>query len=318
MQHTAEHSTARSAVDAVKKSVSTVIVGKQKIVEQILVALIARGHVLIEDVPGVGKTSLVRCVASASGLSFARLQFTPDLMPSDVTGISIYDPSSQTFRFRKGPVFTQVLLADEINRTSPKTQSSLLEAMEERQVSVDGTTYALPMPFFVLATQNPVEYEGTFPLPEAQLDRFLFKLSIGYPSTQEESMILERHVSNIRVPDLAPVAGAEDLLRAQEECLSVTCSPKVNEYIVKLCRETRQHADVYLGAGPRGSLALARSARALAYLRGRSYVLPDDVKELLLPALGHRLLIRAEARLGGVTPSSVLQDILYQVPVPVA
>lgn len=311
-------SSVHQAIMAVAKSVSQVIVGKQHIIEQILVALLARGHVLIEDVPGVGKTSLVRAVASASGLGFCRIQFTPDLMPSDVTGVSIYDSSLGCFRFQPGPVFTQVLLADEVNRTSPKTQSSLLEAMEERHVSVDGNTYPLPVPFFVLATQNPVEYEGTFPLPESQLDRFLFKVALGYPSPVEESEILEKHSSTIRIADLAPVASASDIIAAQGLAAQVRLSPLVRDYIVSLCQRTRQHPDVYLGAGPRGSLALSRATRALAYLRGRAYVIPDDVKELLHPALAHRLIMKAEARLIGVSARNVLDEVLEAVRVPVA
>jgi MoxR-like ATPase len=302
---------------AVKANVAKVIVGKEHVVEHLLVALLSRGHVLIEDVPGVGKTSLMRALSDSLGLTFRRLQFTPDLMSSDVTGISIYDAAIGSFRFQPGPIFTQVLLADEINRTSPKTQSSLLEAMEEGQVTADGTTYPLPSPFFVLATQNPIEFEGTFPLPEAQLDRFMLKLAVGYPSLAEEVEILDRRGAAAGPVRVSPVTAADAILEAQDSASQVFCATPIREYIVRLVQRTRQHHDVYLGSSPRGSLALLRGARSLAYVRGRGFVLPDDVKELLVPALEHRILLKAEARLAGVTPKSVLQDIASLVAVPV-
>jgi MoxR-like ATPase len=307
---------ARDMLLRVKDSVAEVIVGKERVLDHLLVALLASGHVLIEDVPGVGKTSLVRSIAQALGLSFRRLQFTPDLMPADVTGLSIYDDDEHAFRFQAGPVFTNVLLADEINRTSPRTQSSLLEAMEERQVSVDGTTYPLPDPFFVLATENPVEYEGTFPLPEAQLDRFIMKVSMGYPSHADELRIVGLHSKTIRRTPLPPVMDVESVIVAQQAVLGITCSDAVVDYAVRIVQATRHRAEVYLGASPRGSLSLVRAGRALAYLRGRSFVLPDDIKELTPPVLNHRVLLKPEARLSGTKSRDVLAEILGTVAAP--
>jgi len=300
----------------VQRSISEVVVGKNWIVERIVLSVLARGHVLVEDVPGVGKTSLVRAAADSLGLTFRRLQFTPDLMPADVTGVSVYEPASASFRFQPGPVFTQVLLADEINRTSPKTQSALLEAMQERQVSVDGTTYPLPEPFFVFATQNPIEYEGTFPLPEAQIDRFTLRVSLGYPTPEEEFEIVRRHGRSRGWASREPVTGAGQILALQSLVDSVTCVPQLVDYIIRIVQKTRRHPDVYLGCSPRGSLALERCARALAFLRARQYVIPDDIKELVVPALEHRIMLKPEAKLSGVMARNVLEEIVRSVPVP--
>lgn len=306
----------RELATTVEQNIQQVMVGKHREIQYVLVALLAGGHVLVEDVPGVGKTTLVRALARSLGCQFRRIQFTPDLLPSDVTGVSVFNQGSGQFEFRPGPIFSQVVLADEINRTSPKTQSALLESMEEGQVTVDGVTHPLPRPFLVLATQNPIEYEGTFPLPEAQLDRFLLRLQIGYPRPEEERLIVERS-RQLPLERLQPVAQTEGVLRAQAEVAEVFVEPSVQDYIVRLVQRTRQHPDVYLGASPRGSIALSRSAQALALIRGRSYVTPDDVKELAPATLAHRLILKPESRFYGGTPEKVLADVLSQVPVPV-
>lgn len=306
----------RELTTAVEQNIQQVMVGKRREIQYVLVALLAGGHVLVEDVPGVGKTTLVRALARSLGCQFRRIQFTPDLLPSDVTGVSVYNQGSGQFEFRPGPVFSQVVLADEINRTSPKTQSALLESMEEGQVTVDGVTHPLPRPFLVLATQNPIEYEGTFPLPEAQLDRFLLRLQIGYPRPEEERLIVERS-RQLPLERLQAVAQTEDVLQAQARVAEVFVESSVQDYIVRLVQRTRQHPDVYLGASPRGSIALSRSSQALALIRGRSYVTPDDVKELAPATLAHRLILKPESRFYGGTPEKVLADVLSQVPVPV-
>jgi len=306
----------RELATAVEQNIQQVMVGKRREIQYVLVALLAGGHVLVEDVPGVGKTTLVRALARSLGCQFRRIQFTPDLLPSDVTGVSVFNQGSGQFEFRPGPIFGQVVLADEINRTSPKTQSALLESMEEGQVTVDGVTHPLPRPFLVLATQNPIEYEGTFPLPEAQLDRFLLRLQIGYPRPEEERLIVERS-RQLPLERLQPVAQSEGVLQAQAEVAEVFVEPSVQDYIVRLVQRTRQHPDVYLGASPRGSIALSRSAQALALIRGRNYVAPDDVKELAPVTLAHRLILKPESRFYGGTPEKVLADVLSQVPVPV-
>lgn len=306
----------RELAQTVQQNIQQVIVGKSKEVQYVLVALLAGGHVLVEDVPGVGKTTLVRALAKSLGCRFQRLQFTPDLLPSDVIGVSVYNPQNGEFTFRTGPIFSQIVLADEINRTSPKTQSALLESMAEGQVTVDGVSHPLPHPFLVLATQNPIEYEGTFPLPEAQLDRFLIRLKLGYPSLEEERAIVRRS-RQAPLEQLAAVASEEDVLAAQMQVPDVLLDSSLEDYIVRLVHRTRQHSDVYLGVSPRGSIALSRSAQALALIRGRSYVTPDDIKEMVPLALGHRLLLKPESRLYGGTPEKVLSDILAQVPVPV-
>ena len=301
----------------VVENVEQVIVGKSKAVQLCLVALLCGGHVLLEDVPGVGKTMLVRSLAKTLGCSFKRIQFTPDLLPSDVTGVSIYNQKTNEFEFRPGPIMGNVILADEINRTSPKTQSALLEAMEEGSVTVDGITHDLPTPFLVMATQNPIEYEGTFPLPEAQLDRFLLKLNLGYPNQQDEIDMLGRQQLAHPIDALAQVTNLEMLQSMQQKVREVYVEESIREYIVQIATETRKHQAVYLGASPRGSLALFRAAQALAFVLGRDYVVPDDVKQLVPVTLTHRIILKSEARLGGTTAEQILQDILKGIPVPV-
>jgi MoxR-like ATPase len=305
------------AVHPVVQNVEKVIVGKEDVIRLVLVALLANGHCLIEDVPGVGKTMLVRALAKSLGCDFKRIQFTPDLLPSDVTGVSIYNQKTQEFEFRPGPVFGQIVLADEINRTSPKTQSALLEALEEHSVSADGHTYRLPTPFFVLATENPIEFEGTFPLPEAQLDRFLLKFSIGYPSLQDEIDILDRQRKRHPIESIEPVVGPEDVLSWRAQCADVHVEDSVRKYLVSIVQATRSHADVYLGASPRASIALFKAAQALAFLNNRDYVVPDDIRYLAPYVLQHRLLLSADARLSGVKVSDVVNSIVAKVPVPV-
>jgi MoxR-like ATPase len=317
-QISAEQVAEISAVAArTHEQIGRAIVGKGPIVELLLVALLCEGHVLLEDVPGTGKTTLARAVAASLGCSFQRIQFTPDLLPSDVTGLSFFNQKLGEFQFRQGPVFAQVLLTDEINRATPRTQSALLEAMQERTVTIDGETRPLPRPFLVVATQNPVELEGTFPLPEAQLDRFLLKLSLGYPSQEEEEEILVRYERSSPLAELRPVVAAEDLRRLQAAARTVGVTPVVRRYLVELVRATRRHPDVELGASPRGSLALYQTAQALAAIRGRAYVLPDDVKALAEAVLNHRLMLSAEARLRGRGPADVIAQVLGQVPAPV-
>jgi MoxR-like ATPase len=319
--HSGDADTARSSLEALRTEIAKAVVGQDPAVTGLVVALLCRGHVLLEGVPGVAKTLLVRALASALELDTKRVQFTPDLMPSDVTGSLVYDARTAEFSFQPGPVFTNLLLADEINRTPPKTQSSLLEAMEERQVTVDGTPRPLPEPFLVAATQNPVEYEGTYPLPEAQLDRFLLKLTIPLPSRQDEIDVLTRHSEgfnprDMRAAGLRPVAGAADLEAARAAVAKTTVSPEITGYVVDLCRATRQSPSLTLGVSPRGATALLATARAWAWLTGRDYVIPDDVKALALPTLRHRVQLRPEAEMEGVTADSVINAILAHVPVP--
>jgi len=299
-------------------NVQRVIIGKAGVVELAMVAMLCEGHALIEDVPGIGKTTLARALAASLGCSFRRIQFTPDLLPSDVTGISYFNQKQQEFEFRAGPVMAQVLLADEINRATPRTQSALLEAMQERQVTVDGETHPLPRPFLVLATQNPIELEGTFPLPEAQVDRFLIRIRLGYPTEQEENDLLVRFERNDPLPTLAAVTTPEAILAAQAAVREVAVEPSVRGYLVRVVRATRSHGAVELGASPRGALALYRACQAWAAVRGRDFVLPDDVKELAPVVLTHRILISAQTRLRGRRPEEVLQEIVDTVPVPVA
>lgn len=297
-------------------NVERVIVGKREAVELAIIGLLCQGHLLIEDVPGTGKTMLARSIARSLGCSFSRIQFTPDMLPSDVTGVSIYNQATRRFEFRPGPIMAQIVLADEINRATPKTQAALLEAMEERQVTVDGVTHPLPRPFMVLATQNPIEYEGTFPLPEAQLDRFLMRIRLGYPEAEDEIRILERQQFRHPVEELEQVASVEELLRAQEEIRAVYVAPRLKRYFVELTRRTREYPDVYLGASPRGSLTLYRAGQARAAIYGRNFVLPDDGKALAVPALGHRVIIGPTARMRDVTAEQIVEAILRQVPVP--
>jgi len=293
-----------------------VIVGKRQPIELIVVGLLCQGHVLIEDVPGVGKTVLARSLAKSLGCSFNRLQFTPDMLPSDVTGVSIYNQSKRAFEFRPGPIFAQVVLVDEINRATPKTQAALLEAMEERQVTVDGKTHSLPSPFMVLATQNPIEYEGTFPLPEAQLDRFLLRVRLGYPNARDEIEILNRQQLRHPIDTLRSVIKVDELKEAMEEIKKGYVSEVIKKYIVELTNRTRQHADVYLGASPRGSLALFRTGQAAAALDGRDFVLPDDVKRMAVPVLAHRVIIGPAARMQELSAEKIVQEILDSTPVP--
>jgi MoxR-like ATPase len=310
----------RRAINAVRQEVSKVVVGQEGTLSGIVAALLVGGHVLLEGVPGVAKTLLVKAVAGALDLEFKRLQFTPDLMPSDVTGQLVLD-ADRSFRFRPGPVFTNLLLADEINRTPPKTQASLLESMEERQVSVEGDAHALPDPFAVIATQNPVEYEGTYPLPEAQLDRFLFKLQVGYPTAEQEQEVLHRHDLGLDPHDLAasglaPVANAEHLAEGRRQVDALRVEDPVLAYVVAIVRATRESPSLALGVSPRGGASLLKAAKAWAWLAGRDYVTPDEVKAVALPALRHRLLLRPELVLEGVTADGVLQSILATVPAP--
>ncbi|MCD0486256.1 MoxR family ATPase [Streptacidiphilus sp. ASG 303] len=308
-------------MEALRAEIAKAVVGQDSAVTGLVVALLCRGHVLLEGVPGVAKTLLVRTLARALRVDTKRVQFTPDLMPGDVTGSLVYDARTAEFSFQPGPVFTNLLLADEINRTPPKTQASLLEAMEERQVSVDGTPRPLPEPFLVAATQNPVEYEGTYPLPEAQLDRFLLKLVLPLPARDHEVEVLTRHAGGFDPRDLdaagvRPVAGPEDLDAARAEIARVVVAPEVLAYIVDVCRATRESPSLSLGVSPRGATALLGTARAWAWLAGRDYVTPDDVKALALPTLRHRVQLRPEAEMEGVTADSVIQAVLSHVPVP--
>jgi MoxR-like ATPase len=293
-----------------------VIVGKRQTLDLIVVGLLCQGHILIEDVPGVGKTVLARSLAKSLGCSFNRLQFTPDMLPSDVTGVSIFDQLKRAFEFRPGPIFAQVVLVDEINRATPKTQAALLEAMEEKQVTVDGETHMLPHPFMVLATQNPIEYEGTFPLPEAQLDRFLLRVRLGYPSQADEIEILDRQQLRHPIETLESVITVEELQAAMEEIKKIHVSEAVKRYIVELVNRTRQNSDIYLGASPRGSLALYRTGQTVAALKGRDYVLPDDIKDLAASVLAHRIIVGPAARLRELSAEKIVQEILENLPVP--
>ena len=297
-------------------NVSKVIVGKRPVIEQALAALVAQGHLLVEDVPGVGKTMLAKSLSTSIGCSFKRIQFTPDLLPSDVSGISIYSQQTGEFQFRPGPIMSQVVLADEINRATPKTQSALLEAMEELQVTVDGETHKMEHPFIVMATQNPIEYEGTFPLPEAQLDRFLMRISLGYPDFNEELAVIEIQETTHPIETLEAVATPQDVIAMQEAAKKIYVDQVVRQYIVSLVEATREHRDVALGASPRASLGLFRASRAMALVQDRDYVIPDDIKFLAVSVIGHRLILSASARMRGVRSTDVVEDLLNQVAVP--
>ena len=306
----------RDTAGRIVENVERVIIGKHAKVQLTVIGLLAQGHLLIEDVPGVGKTMLAKSLSRSIGCSFKRIQFTPDMLPSDVTGVSIFNQKSREFEFRPGPIHAQIVLTDEINRATPKTQAALLEAMEERQVTVDGTTYPLERPFLVLATQNPIEYEGTFPLPEAQLDRFLLRISLGYPEKDDEIEILDSQQYRHPVDQIEQVVTVEELLEMQERIKDVYVDPLIKSYIVELVRQTRRHPDVYLGASPRGSLALYHAGQARAAILGRDYVIPDDIKALAPAALAHRIIIGPAARIKDVDARSVVQEIMKGVPVP--
>jgi len=303
-------------LQAILDNVEKVVVGKRAELELTIVALAGQGHVLIEDVPGVGKTVMAKSLARSVGCSFKRIQFTPDLLPSDVTGVSIYNQQSGDFEFRPGPVVAQVVLADEINRATPKTQAALLEAMEEHQITVDGVTRDLPQPFIVLATQNPIEYEGTFPLPESQLDRFMLRVRLGYPKRDEEMLILDRQQRSHPIESLEEVASEADLIEAQRAVREVFVDDLIRRYIVELANATRSHPDVYVGASPRAALALLRAAQALALMRGRDFVTPDDVKALTVPVLAHRVIVLPSARVKDISGVSVVDEITTNIPVP--
>jgi MoxR-like ATPase len=306
----------RAISERVGRNVEQVIVGKHNEVQLTLLALMCRGHVLIEDVPGVGKTVLAKAIARSIGCTFKRIQFTPDLLPTDVSGVSIYNQKTGEFEYRPGPVMAQIVLADEINRATPKTQSALLEAMEERQITVDGVTYTLPDPFLVLATQNPIEYEGTFPLPEAQLDRFLMRIELGYPGRNDEIEMLDRQQQVHPLDTLAQAVDARELIEAQTTIRSVYVDRLIKEYILSIVEATRKHDDVYLGASPRGSLALYRTAQAHAAVDGRDFVIPDDVKSLAAATLAHRIILRPAARIKNTDARTIIDEILRRLPVP--
>ena len=306
------NSVLRSLLD----NVTRVLIGKRREVELALIALASEGHILIEDVPGVGKTMLAKSLAKSIGCTFRRIQFTPDLLPSDVTGVSIYNQKTEEFEFRPGPVMAQIVLADEINRATPKTQSALLESMEEKQLTVDGTTHRLPPPFMVMATQNPIEYEGTFPLPEAQLDRFIMRLRLGYPSRNDEISVLDSQVISHPIEDIEQVVTAQDLMDTHRLVRQVRVDAALRGYIVDIVAATRTHPDVYLGASPRGSLGLFRTAQAAALLAGRDYVIPDDIKTLAEPVLAHRVIMNPAARVRNVQSGTLIREVLQSVSVP--
>jgi MoxR-like ATPase len=306
-----------STASRIVANIEKVIIGKRQPITLALVAYLCEGHVLLEDVPGVAKTMLARALARSVGCTFKRIQCTPDLLPTDVTGVSVFNQKTTEFEFRPGPIFAQTVLADEINRATPRTQSALLEAMAERRVTVDGQTYVLKPPFLVIATQNPIDHEGTFPLPEAQLDRFLVRLSLGYPGPEEESKMLQRLQHGHPIEDLQPVISAADVIACQEAIRDVHVDDKVRRYMLEIVQRTREHDDVHLGGSPRASIALFRTAQAVATIAGRNFVLPDDVKRMAIPVLGHRLILRPESRLRKVTPAAVINEIVPDVAVPV-
>ncbi|WP_227397097.1 AAA family ATPase [Jeotgalibacillus aurantiacus] len=304
-------------LETILHNIEKVMIGKRTVAELSIVSLLAQGHILLEDVPGVGKTMMVRALAKSVGAKFTRIQFTPDLLPSDVIGVSIYNPKELTFQFRPGPIMGNIILADEINRTSPKTQSSLLEGMEEGSVTVDGVTHRLARPFFVMATQNPIEYEGTYPLPEAQLDRFLLKMKMGYPNAKEELEVLNRIQHSPPIEDLEPVITLEELQALQKEVKNIVVDDKIKQYIVDLAGSTREHPNVYLGVSPRGSIALMKAAQAYAMLHGRDYVIPDDIQFLIPYIFSHRMILKSEAKYDGIEPEDVIERIVARTRVPV-
>ena len=309
--------TIADAVGKVQDQIERVMVGKRNVAELLLIAILCNGHVLIEDVPGIGKTMLARSIARSLGCIFRRVQFTPDLLPSDITGTHVFDQKEGTFTFRRGPVFTQVLLADEINRATPRTQSALLEAMEEKQVTAEGESLPLPKPFLVMATQNPIELEGTFPLPEAQLDRFLLRVRMGYPTREEDVQILDRFIKDNPIEELEPVLFADELVTLQKTCREIAVDVDVREYISELTHATRSHPEIELGASPRAMLGLLHTSQALAAIRGRSYVIPDDVKTLVPVVFEHRMSMQAQSNLRGDSLSNVLKEVVDSVVTPV-
>lgn len=304
-------------IEKIIRNIEKVMIGKREIAELSIVSLLAGGHVLLEDVPGVGKTMMVRALSKSLGASFKRIQFTPDLLPSDVIGVSVYNPKTLQFEFRPGPIVGNIVLADEINRTSPKTQAALLESMEESSVTVDGETLSLPKPFFVMATQNPIEYEGTYPLPEAQLDRFLLKIKMGYPTKDEEIEVLRRAENSVPIEEITAVLSIDQLMELKKQVKQVHVGDNIKEYIVSLAQHTRFHENVYLGVSPRASIALMRAAQSYAFMKGRDYVIPDDVQYLAKFVFGHRLILKPEARYEGVTEEQVIDRVLRFVNVPV-
>ena len=306
----------QQVAERISHSVSQVIVGKRNEVRLTILGLLGQGHILIEDIPGVGKTMMAKALARSLGCTFSRIQFTPDMLPSDVTGVSLFNQKTREFEFRAGPIMAQIVLADEINRATPKTQAALLEAMEERQVTVDGVTYAMQEPFLLLATQNPIEYEGTFPLPEAQLDRFLIRIQLGYPNMLEEMSILSAQQYEHPILNTFQVVSVQELVAAQHAVREVYAADEIKRYIIELVNATRQHPDVYLGSSPRGSLALFRTAQARAAMAGRDYVIPDDVKALAEVALAHRIIVGPAARIKDISSRTIVQDILASIPVP--
>ncbi|MBX3081653.1 MAG: MoxR family ATPase [Anaerolineae bacterium] len=306
----------QAVAERVIENVNRVIIGKRNEIRLTVIGLLCQGHMLLEDVPGVGKTVLAKSIARSIGCTFSRIQFTPDMLPSDVTGVSVFNQQTRAFEFRAGPIFAQIVLTDEINRATPKTQAALLEAMEERQVTVDGITYALEQPFLVLATQNPIEYEGTFPLPEAQLDRFLLRLRLGYPTPQDEAAMLDSQQVQHPLTTLQQAVSLEELLNAQRAVRNVYVNDDIKRYIIDLVTATRNHPDIYLGASPRGALALYRAAQARAAVVGRELVIPDDVKSLAEPTLAHRIIVGPTARLRDVTSRAIIQQLLNTIPVP--
>ncbi len=306
----------REEIINVIENIEKVIEGKRKVIEYVLTALLAEGHLLIEDVPGVGKTMLAKSLAKSIDCKFKRIQFTPDLLPSDITGVSVYSQKTQDFNFREGVVFANIILADEINRASPKTQSSLLECMEEKQVTVDGITYKLNIPFLIVATQNPIEYEGTYPLPEAQLDKFIMHITMGYPTHSDELVILEKHGTHPAIDDISPVCTGEDVSRWIEVTKTIFVNESIKDYLVSIVEQTRKNDKLYLGSSPRGSLGLLKTSKALALIRGRDYVIPHDIKEMVTLVLAHRIILTPEARMHGENAFDILNEILKKIPTP--